>query len=90
MAIRAPSKKTWKAAVKTERRVSHTDVVLLGFLWIQMIILPLIYSVTNWLDFANYSLPAWMGWFGVFVLACALLVFTRAHVDLKSNWSPIL
>ena len=55
-----------------------------------MIILPLVYSVTSWLAFANYRLPAWMGWFGVFLLACAVLVFTRSHVDLKSNWSPIL
>jgi len=90
VAIRAPFQKTWKAATKIDRRVSRTDVVLLGSLWIPMIILPLIYSVTNWLDFANYHLPEWMGWFGVFLLACALFVFTRAHLDLKSNWSPTL
>jgi len=90
VAIRTPFQKTWKATAKTDRRVSRTDVILLGLLWVPMIILPLIYSVTNWLDFANYRLPVWMGWFGVFLLACALLVFTRAHVDLKSNWSPTL
>jgi uncharacterized membrane protein YhaH (DUF805 family) len=87
VAIRAPFQKTWKATAKTDRRVSRTEVILLGLLWVPMIILPLIYSVTNWLDFANYNLPAWMGWLGVFLLDCALLVFMRAHVDLKSNWS---
>jgi protein-S-isoprenylcysteine O-methyltransferase Ste14 len=55
-----------------------------------MIIIPLIYSATNWLDFADYQLPSMLGWVGVFLLACALLVFTRAHYDLKSNWSPTL
>ena len=31
-----------------------------------------------------------MGWFGVFLLACALLIFARAHKDLKTYWSPTL
>lgn len=43
VAVRAPSQKTWKAATKTDRRVSRTEVILLGSLWIPMIILPLIY-----------------------------------------------
>lgn len=89
VAIRAPFQKTWKAAAKTEQRVSRTEKVLLGSLSAG-IILPLIYSVTNWLDFADYSLPTWMGWLGVFLLACALFVFARSHLDLKSNWSPTL
>src|SRR5688572_23741139 len=90
MAIRAPLRKTWKAAPKTDRRVSSTEKVLLGLFSVTSVFLPLIYSVTNWLDFANYSLPTWLGWLGVFLLACALLIFARAHLDLKSNWSPTL
>jgi protein-S-isoprenylcysteine O-methyltransferase Ste14 len=89
-AIRAPLQKNWKTGVKTDQRVSRTEQVLLRLLLVVMLVLPLIYSVTNWLDFANYSLPEWMGWLGVFVLACALLVFARAHMDLKTNWSPTL
>ena len=88
--IRVPFQKTWKAAAKTEQRVSRTEKVLLGLLSAAGIILPLIYSVTNWLDSADYSLPAWMGWLGVFLLACALFIFTLSHLDLKSNWSPTL
>jgi protein-S-isoprenylcysteine O-methyltransferase Ste14 len=90
IAIRAPLRKTWRTTAKTDRRDSMTEKVLLGLLSVVMIFLPLIYSVTNWLDFADYSLPPWMGWLGVFLLACALFVFTRAHMDLKSNWSPTL
>lgn len=88
--IRFPFEKARKAAGKTKQRVSRTEKVLLGMLSIAGIILPLIYSVTIWLDFADYRLPAWMGWPGVFLLACALFIFTRAHLDLKSNWSPTL
>lgn len=90
MVIRAPLRKTWKESVKTDQRVSHIEKTLLGLLLIVMVIIPLIYSATNWLEFANYNLPAWMGWFGVFLIICALLIFIRAHMDLKSNWSPTL
>lgn len=88
--IRAPWQKTWKAAPKTDRRVSPTERGLLFLFFVSGGILPLIYSLTRWLDFANYSLPTWAGWLGVLLLAGALLIFARAHLDLKSNWSPTL
>jgi protein-S-isoprenylcysteine O-methyltransferase Ste14 len=88
--IRAPYQKTARATPKTDQRASHTENILLGLLYIALIFIPLIYSVTNWLKFANYILPEWLGWFGVFVLACSLFVFARSHWDLKSNWSPTL
>jgi protein-S-isoprenylcysteine O-methyltransferase Ste14 len=90
MAIRAPLQKAWKAAAKTDQRVSQTERALLGILFLVMFFIPLIYSVTNWLDFADYQLPIWMGWLGVFLLTCALFIFVRAHIDLKANWSPTL
>lgn len=62
----------------------------MGMLWVVMIVLPLICSVTQELDFADYSLPLWMGRSGAALMACALRVFTRAHADLKSNGSPTL
>ena len=88
--IRYPLQKKWKAAKKVEQRVSRTERTLLSLLWVVMFVLPLIYSLTNWLDFADYRLPAWLGWLGVVLMAGALLVFARAHIDLKANWSPSL
>ncbi|MGC1374721.1 MAG: protein-S-isoprenylcysteine O-methyltransferase [Anaerolineales bacterium] len=88
--VRAPFERASKAAAKTHRRASRAEDILLGLLTVFLLVVPLVYSVTNWLDFANYSLPAWMGWLGVFLLACSVLVFARAHIDLKSNWSPTL
>lgn len=90
MAIRAPLRKTWKGSIKIDQRVSRTEKALLGLLAVVMILLPLIYSATNWLAFADYNLPRWMGWVGIFILICALLIFIRSHIDLKSNWSPTL
>jgi protein-S-isoprenylcysteine O-methyltransferase Ste14 len=88
--IRAPYQKTAREGQKTDQRKSRTEDILLGLLYVALIFLPLIYSATNWLAFANYNLPVWLGWFGVFVLACSLIVFARSHTDLKSNWSPTL
>jgi protein-S-isoprenylcysteine O-methyltransferase Ste14 len=90
LVIRAPFGMSTRSRKKTERRVSPTENILLSLLTISAGILPLIYSVTNWLAFANYALPAWMGWLGIFIMAGSLLIFWRAHYDLKANWSPSL
>jgi protein-S-isoprenylcysteine O-methyltransferase Ste14 len=90
LVIRFPFGMSTRSRKKIERRVSPTENILLSLLTIATGILPLIYSVTNWLAFANYTLPAWMGWTGIFIMACSLLIFWRAHYDLKANWSPSL
>lgn len=88
--IRAPFGMSTKSREKTEQRVSTTEKILLILLTIATGVLPLIYTLTNWLAFANYTLPTWLGWMGIFIMACPLLVFWRAHYDLKANWSPSL
>jgi protein-S-isoprenylcysteine O-methyltransferase Ste14 len=90
MAIRAPISQKQRKESKSERRVSIQEKILLGLLFLAMFFIPLAYSATNWLDFANYSLPNWAGWLGVFLLMSALLVFWRSHADLGLNWSPSL
>ena len=74
----------------SERRVTRQEQILLGLLSLGGFIVPLIYAATNWLDFANYTLPAWAGWLGVLLTADALYIFWRAHADLGINWSPSL
>jgi protein-S-isoprenylcysteine O-methyltransferase Ste14 len=88
--IRTPFALRSRPRRKAEQHVSMTENILLTLLTIAAGILPLIYSLTNWLAFANYNLPAWMGWAGVFILLCSLLIFWRAHTDLEANWSPSL
>ena len=73
--------------VKQEK--SAGDVVLLFFDGIGMII-PLVYVLSSWLDFADYLLPQWVGWLGSVLFACAIFILYLSHADLGKNWSPVL
>lgn len=83
--IRAPLNKKRKAEKMSERRVTSQETTLLLLLFIGMLLVPIIYAATNWLDFANYTLPIWAGWLGVVILTVGLYVFWRAHADLGLN-----
>jgi protein-S-isoprenylcysteine O-methyltransferase Ste14 len=56
--------------------------------------IPLIYSLTSWLDFANYrwspATKARVGSIGTALLGAAIWLFWRSHRDLGKNWSPSL
>ena len=90
MVIRAPLNKKRKQEKMSERRVTNQEMTILGLLSLGGFFIPVIYAVTDWLDFANYELPDWAGWLGVVLLAGALYIFWRAHADLGLNWSPTL
>ena len=90
IAIRAPISKKRQQEKMSEQRVTTQERTLLGFLFLSMFLFPVVYTATNWLDFANYTLPTWAAWLGVLLLAGALFVFWRAHADLGLNWSPSL
>jgi len=55
-----------------------------------LIVIPLFYILTPWLDFADYHLLTGAGWVGVAVFAAALCLLWRSHADLGDNWSPHL
>lgn len=88
--IRIPLNKRRKQEKMSEQRVTRQERALLGLLSLAMFFLPIVYAATDWLDFANYTLPAWAGWFGGPIMAGAVFVFWRAHADLGLNWSPSL
>jgi protein-S-isoprenylcysteine O-methyltransferase Ste14 len=88
--IRAPLNQKRKQERMSEQRVSNQERIMLGLLFVGMFFVPIIYAASGWLDFANYTLPAWAGWLGVGILSAALFVFWRAHADLGLNWSPSL
>lgn len=90
MIVRAPLNQKRKQEKMSERRVTSQEKILLGLLFLGMFFVPIAYAATDWLDFANYSLPSWAGWLGVLLLAGAVFVFWRAHADLGLNWSPTL
>lgn len=88
--IRVPINEKRKLEKKRQRRITTQEKSLLFLLWGGMVILPIIYASSNWLDFANYTLPAWAGWLGVVLIAISVFIFWRAHADLGLNWSPTL
>lgn len=73
-----------------EDRKSGKDMFLVALPGTGMFILPVVYVFTPWLDFANYKIPVWMGWIGVFLFLMAIILLWRSHVDLGNYWSPSL
>lgn len=66
------------------------DILLVLASGIGVAVVPFVHLFTPWLDFANYSLPAWAGWLGAAVFAAALWLLWRSHGDLGKNWSAKL
>lgn len=87
--IRIPYNRQRQQTQVTTDRVSNQEKVLLGLLFVSLVV-PLIYIFTDWLAFADYSLPLWAGIAGVLLLLLSLWLFWRSHADLGRNWSPSL
>ena len=90
MAIRAPISSKQRKEPKSNRKITTQENIMLGLLFIAMLLVPILYVATPWLDFANYTLPVWARWLGVLIMAGAIFVFWRSHADLGLNWSPSL
>ena len=75
---------------KAEKQYSSVlDFILVSAAGVGMV-MPLLYLLTPWLDFANYNLPGWSGWVGTVVFAGAIFMLWRSHADLGRNWSATL
>jgi len=68
-------------------RTEGLAVGLLASLWGVAILLPLLYTYTDWLSFADYYMPAWTGFIGMGVFTTAIWLLWRSHYDLGRNWS---
>jgi len=88
--IRALYTKQYRQNRITDDRETVLDKLLVILSSMGLIVIPLFYLLTPWLDFADYYLPIWAGWIGVVVFADALLLLWRSHVDLGRNWLPTL
>ena len=85
-----------RAALRRTRRLSPAvkynsflDQLLL-YLSSLANLMPLVYVFTSWLDFANYDLPAWIGWLGALIFAGSGALIWKTHQDLGRNWTPSL
>jgi protein-S-isoprenylcysteine O-methyltransferase Ste14 len=87
---RRRQRRAWRAKRIALTRTSPLDIALDMVAFTGMEITPVVYAFTTWLDFADYRMPAWVGWVGVTVLAAAVWLLWRAHADLGHDWSPTL
>lgn len=90
LAINTPARIRRKRAGRAEQRLNPVDVGLDITAAIFWQVMPFIVYFTDWLAFADYTLPRWAGWVGVAMVAVSLLLFWRAYADLGRNWSPTL
>lgn len=92
--LRLPYDRERRKIPKTDQRVTRTEQGILWLLSVVSFLLPLVFSLTPWLDRANYRWSrrtrARAGGVGAAMLAAAIWVFWRAHRDLGANWSPSL
>jgi len=88
--IRGRFARQTRASVKTVRRVDAVEKILLVLVAVGSLLLPILYLFTPWLAFADYPLPAPAAWSGSVLMAVALALFYRSHVDLGMNWSATL
>lgn len=75
--------------IRVRRRTEREKALLMG-VSLGYCVLPLVYTFTPWLAFADHEIPGWIGAAGVALLAAGTWLFWRAHVDLGANWSPVL
>ena len=92
--IRAPYARPQRQIAKTDQRVDTKEYVVLNLLFFGVFPFQLLYSLTSWLDFADYPVlmntKIYLGLIGTLLLVVALWIFWRSHHDLGSNWSPSL
>ena len=92
--VRMPYDRQSRTISKTDRRVTLSERILLAGLSVTMLLIPGIYGLTPWLNFANYNwtpaTSALVGSGGVALLTAAIWLFWRSHRDLGTNWSPSL
>ena len=88
--IRAIHRRKIKPGKITANHETMPDVLLLILAGIGMIVIPLFYLLTPWLEFANYYLPKWTGWVGTAIFVTALWLLWIAHSNLGHNWSAKL
>jgi protein-S-isoprenylcysteine O-methyltransferase Ste14 len=89
------SKNWWKSKDKiAQDRNSCIDRILLGFVFLGMQAVPLLYVFSPYLDFADYkinqSVSMILGWTGALIFVSAIFILWKSHVDLGLNFSPKL
>lgn len=88
-AVRSAGTTKFRKLETKEDRSSTLDNILLALNGVAMII-PIFYVFSSWLDFADFSIPAWPRWIGVVLFAVAAYLLWLTHQAMDRNWTPTL
>ncbi len=85
------SKETQKEDIMSPRDKVRNEGILITvtmLLWfVASQVLPILYILTNWFDFADIHRPNWIGFLGFAILVFADWLLWKSHHDLGYNWS---
>ena len=84
----ARSRHWWRNNETTHDYITGLDKLLTSLNSLGLFIMPFVYVLTSWLDFADYHIPSWCGWIGALIFVAALWLLWRSHADLGMNFSP--
>lgn len=87
---RLRQRKAWREGRMRITHLSFLDFILDMVAFAGMDVVPLMFILTGWLDFANYEPLSWLGIIGVLLLVGATVLLWLAHAELGRNWSPTL
>ncbi len=91
----AKGKMWWrKKSEVIDNRRTGIDRLFLFFSFLGMQVIPFIYILSSWLNFADYDLSVGLsrilGWSGCVIFVLAIWVLWQSHVDLGCNFAPDL
>jgi protein-S-isoprenylcysteine O-methyltransferase Ste14 len=88
--IRMPHTKKYKRTEKITSEKPSREKFLVYLATVGMMVMPVIYVFTSWLNSFSMNLPDWARWGGVVVFGFYLFLFWWVHKTLGKNWSPVL
>jgi len=85
----------WKKKDKVASSKAYgSDLFLLILSSLGLLLFPMVYLFSPWLDFADYFLPPSisqiLGWLGAVIFIFALYLLYKSHADMGLNFSPEL
>lgn len=88
--IRIPYDKKYKTNQIIRKLNTTGEKVLLMFLYFGLVLLPLVWVFTTFLNNYKLLLPIWLRILGVLLAILSLIYFEWIHKTLGDNWSPTL
>ncbi len=88
--IRMPHIKKYKKTEKIKSEKASREKFLTFLATVGMVVMPIIYVFTSWIDSFSIGLPDWARWSGVVIFGFYLFLFWWVHKTLGKNWSPVL